>query len=70
MSSSSLGTGFDVGVEVEEKDSRLEGQLPALVNVAWQKTEDYQRVKKFLLETRGAVIISEAQCVTHKVRYV
>ncbi len=32
-----------------------------------QKTKEYEKVRQFLFRTRGAVVVSEAQCVTHKV---
>ena len=62
------GLGFDIGIEAEEDDGRHEGLLPPMVSVAWQKTDEYEKVRQFIFKTRGAVVISEAQCITHKVR--
>lgn len=66
-SSSLTGFGFDIGIEAEEDGGRHEGLLPPMIQVAWQKTEEYEAVRQFIFRTRGAVIISEAQCITHKV---
>eukprot|EP00095_Tigriopus_kingsejongensis_P005914 maker-scaffold392_size185621-snap-gene-0.24 protein:Tk05914 transcript:maker-scaffold392_size185621-snap-gene-0.24-mRNA-1 annotation:"PREDICTED: uncharacterized protein LOC100215110" len=66
-SSSSAGFGFDIGIEAEEDGGRHEGQLPPVVSIAWQKTKEYEAVRQYIFKTRGAVVISEAQCVTHKV---
>lgn len=65
--SSSAGFGFDIGIEAEEDGGRHEGQLPPVVSIAWQKTKEYEAVRQFIFKTRGAIVISEAQCITHKV---
>ena len=67
-SSSSTGFGFDLGIEAEESGGRYEGDLPPMVTVAWQKTKEYENIRQYIFKTRGAVVLSEAQCVTHKVR--
>jgi hypothetical protein len=79
MSSSSLtGFGFEVGIEVESPplsandstpliEDLYEGMQPPVSYVAWQKTKEYETVRQFLFTTRGAVLVSEAQCITHKV---
>ena len=53
--------------------STLEGEylticwFPQVSRVAWQKTREYESVRQFLFNSRGAVVVSEAQCITHKV---
>ena len=68
--SSLAGSGFDIGIEAAEEllGSSTEGLLPPLVTAAWQKTDAYERVRQFIFRTRGAVVVSEAHCITHKVR--
>ena len=38
--------------------------------MAWQKTREYESVRQFLFTSRGAVVVSEAQCITHKVKVI
>ena len=56
-----------MGLEAEEHGGSHEGHLPSMVKVAWQKTKEYEKVRQFIFRTRGAVVIAEAQCITHKV---
>jgi len=68
------GSGFDLGIEAEAGEvrsstgGRLEGTLPPLVSAAWQKTGDYERARQFIFRSRGAIVVSEAHCITHKVK--
>ena len=66
MSSSLAGNGFDIGIEAEDGDH--EGALPSLVTIAWENSDDIKSIANFFTLRRGAVAISEAQCITHKVR--
>ena len=52
--------------------NRLEKQrsLTQVSRVAWQKTREYESVRQFLFTSRGAVVVSEAQCITHKVKVI
>ena len=68
MSSSLAGNGFDIGIEAEDGDH--EGALPSLVTIAWENSDDIKSIANFFTLRRGAVAISEAQCITHKVRIV
>jgi hypothetical protein len=69
MSSSLSGFGYDIGIEAEDvnDDGGHEGALPSLVTIAWENTNDVKKLATFFTFTRGAVAISEAQCITHKV---
>lgn len=76
--SSLTGFGYEVGIEVESPPKSAndstpavkglrEGMQPPVSRVAWQKTREYESVRQFLFTSRGAVVVSEAQCITHKV---
>ena len=67
IASSSAGSGFEIGIEAEDDGGQHEGILPPMINAAWQSTESYKAVKNNIFKYNGAVIISEAQCITHKV---
>ena len=66
MSNSLAGFGYDIGIEAEDGDH--EGALPSLVTIAWENTDDVKNLASFFTLTKGAVAISEAQCITHKVK--
>ena len=68
MSSSLAGNGFDIGIEAEDGDH--EGALPSLVTIAWENSDDIKSIANFFTLRRGAVAISEAQCITHKARFI
>ena len=61
------GTGFDVTIEAEDGSSAYEGKLPPLVQIAWHFNDKTQAVKDFFVQSKGAVAITEARCITHKV---
>ena len=65
MSNSLAGFGYDIGIEAE--DGEHEGALPSLVTIAWEHTDDVKNLASFFTLTKGAVAVSEAQCITHKV---
>ena len=64
--SSLAGFGYDIGIEAEDGGDH-EGKLPSLVYIAWENGDDMKNLANFFTLTRGAVAISEAQCITHKV---
>ena len=66
MMSSLAGFGYDIGIEAEDGGDH-EGKLPSLVYIAWENGDDVKKLANFFTLTRGAVAISEAQCITHKV---
>ena len=68
MTSSLAGNGFDIGIEAEDGDH--EGALPSLVTIAWENTDDIKIMANYFTQTRGAVAVSETQCITHKVKTV
>ena len=61
------GFGFDVSIEAEDGGNSYEGTLPPLVQIAWHYNDKTRKIKDFFLKSKGAVAISEAQCITHKV---
>ena len=61
------GTGFDVTIEDEDGSSAYEGKLPPLVQIAWHFNDKTQSVRDFFIQSKGAVAITEARCITHKV---
>ena len=61
------GTGFDVTIEAENGSSVYEGKLPPLVQIAWHFNDKTKAVKEFFTQSKGAVAITEARCITHKV---
>lgn len=61
------GSGYDIGIEAQEGDH--EGALPSLVTLAWENTQDVKNVANFFTLQKGAIAVSEAQCITHKVRF-
>ena len=62
------GTGFDVTIEAENGSSVYEGKLPPLVQIAWHFNDKTKAVKEFFTQSKGAVAITEARCITHKVQ--
>ena len=66
MMSSLAGFGYDIGIEAEDGGDH-EGKLPSLVYIAWENGDDVKKLANFFTLTRGAVAVSEAQCITHKV---
>ena len=65
ISTSMAEFGFDIGIEAQEGD--YEGTLPSLVKIAWENTNDVRNLATFFTLVKGALAISEAQCITHKV---
>ena len=65
MTKSLAGLGYDIGIEAQDGDH--EGALPSLVNIAWENSDDVKNLASFFALTQGAVVLSEAQCITHKV---
>jgi len=58
-----------VSIEAAEdagSSSSYEGRLPPLVQIAWHYNGKTRALKEFFLRSRGALTVSEAQCVTHK----
>ena len=75
MDTSTAGFGFDLGIEAEtsvsiedESVASFEGRLPSLIKIFWNVNDDTKRYREFFRENRGALAITEAQCITHKVR--
>ncbi len=68
MTNSLAGYGYDIGIEAQEGDH--EGALPSFVTIAWENTDDVKNVADFFTLHKGALAISEAQCITHKVRLI
>ena len=76
LQTSMAGFGFDLGIEAENVHeiggdgvSSFEGRLPSLIKIFWDINEDTKRFREFFRETKGALAISEAHCITHKVRF-
>ena len=74
MDTSTAGFGFDLGIEAEtsvsiedESVASFEGRLPSLIKIFWNVNDDTKRYREFFRENRGALAITEAQCITHKV---
>ena len=65
MSNSLAEFGYDIGIEAQEGDH--EGDLPSLVTIAWENTEDVKNLAGFFTLVKGVLAVSEAQCITHKV---
>jgi len=65
MSNSLAEFGYDIGIEAQEGDH--EGDLPSLVTIAWENTEDVKNLAGFFTLVKGALAVSEAQCITHKI---
>jgi len=65
ISTSMAEFGFDIGIEAQEGD--YEGTLPSLVKIAWENTNDVRNLATFFTLVKGALAISEAQCITHKI---
>ena len=75
LDTSTAGFGFDLGIEAEtsvsiedESVASFEGRLPSLIKIFWNVNDDTKRYREFFRENRGALAITEAQCITHKVR--
>ena len=47
MSNSLAEFGYDIGIEAQEGDH--EGDLPSLVTIAWENTEDVKNLAGFFL---------------------
>jgi len=56
--------GYDIGIEAQEGDH--EGP-PSLVTIAWENTDDVKNLASFFTVVKGAIAVSEAQCITHKI---
>ena len=74
LETSTAGYGFDLGIEaesstnIEDEDAlSYEGRLPSLIKIFWNINDDTKRFREFFREAKGALAISEAQCITHKV---
>ena len=61
MSNSLAEFGYDIGIEAQEGDH--EGDLPSLVTIAWENTEDVKNLAGFYTLVKGALAVSEAQCI-------
>ena len=59
--------GYDIGIEAQEGDH--EGP-PSLVTIAWENTDDVKNLASFFTVVKGAIAVSEAQCITHKVSMI
>ena len=59
--------GYDIGIEAQEGDH--EGP-PSLVTIAWENTDDVKNLASFFTVVKGAIAVSEAQCITHKVSVI
>ena len=65
MSNSLTEFGYDIGIEAQDGDH--EGALPSLIQITWENNDDMKNLATFFTLTKGAVSVSEAQCITHKV---
>ena len=75
LETSTAGFGFDLGIEAESAHNiedegvlSFEGRLPSLIKIFWNVNDDTKRFREFFQETKGALAISEAHCITHKVK--
>ena len=75
LDTSTAGYGFDLGIEAESSSniddegiSSYEGRLPSLIKIFWNVNDDTKKFREFFRESKGALAITEAQCITHKVR--
>ena len=67
-----------MGIEAENGDvfeadsaTSIEGRLPSLIKIFWDVNDDTKLFRDFFRETKGAMAVSEAHCITHKVcRYM
>ena len=60
MKSSTVGRGFDVGIEadVTSEGQNFEGTLPSLVNIAWDVNDDAKNVANFFTRSFKTSTIS------------
>ena len=60
MKSSTVGRGFDVGIEadVTSEGQNFEGTLPSLVNIAWDVNDDAKNVANFFTRSFARATIS------------
>ena len=65
MANALTGLGYNIGIKAQEGDH--EGTLPSLITLAWENTEDIRALNALFTVHKGAMAISEAQCITHKV---
>ena len=65
MSNSLAEFGYDIGIEAQEGDH--EGDLPSLVTLAWENTEDVKNLAGFFTLVKGVLAVSKDQCITNKI---
>ena len=47
--------------------SQFSIKLPSLFSRSWEKEEGINNIKDFFVKEKGSIVVTEAQCITHKV---
>ena len=58
---------FNINDAVTSEAGRGAIRIPPLFTRSWSQNEDINRVKDFFVKERGAIAITEAVCLTHRV---